>query len=123
MSLQNTLDSLVVAGLFDVDDNRTLDETEFAGFVTTFIYGLGAAFGLRHKDDIMPSMKSIRRLSLDMAHHMSSELSSCYLLEVSRLHIADGTHMHVYTVFGTWHCTCFTALHLFHVLFFGSRKR
>lgn len=51
-----------VLGLFDVDDNRTLDETEFAAFVTAFIYGLGAAFGLRHKDDIMPSMKSIQPL-------------------------------------------------------------
>eukprot|EP00438_Fugacium_kawagutii_P013306 Skav206486 [mRNA] locus=scaffold1128:64016:77435:+ [translate_table: standard] len=55
------------SGLFDVDDNRTLDETEFAAFVTAFIYGLGAAFGLRHKDDIMPSMRSIRPLgSIDV---------------------------------------------------------
>lgn len=52
----------MVSGLFDVDDNRALDETEFAAFVTAFIYGLGAAFGLRHKDDIMPSMRSIRPL-------------------------------------------------------------
>ena len=50
--------------MFDVDDNRTLDETEFAGFVTAFIYGLGAAFGLRHKDDIMPSTKSIAQLDI-----------------------------------------------------------
>ena len=53
------------AGLFDVDDNRTLDELEFASFVTAFIYALGAAFGLRHRDDILPSTKSIKILGFN----------------------------------------------------------
>ncbi|CAJ1336045.1 unnamed protein product, partial [Effrenium voratum] len=49
-----------ILGLFDVDDSRSLDESEFACFVSAFIHGLGAAFGLRKDDDIMPTTKQIQ---------------------------------------------------------------
>ncbi|OLQ13531.1 hypothetical protein AK812_SmicGene2464 [Symbiodinium microadriaticum] len=67
-----------ILGLFDKDDSRSLDEKEFANFVTAFIHGLGASFGMRQKEvpvfcsdhghdhltarceDIMPTEASIR---------------------------------------------------------------
>jgi len=49
-----------ILGLFDKDDSRSLDEKEFANFVTAFIHGLGASFGLRQKEDVMPTETSIR---------------------------------------------------------------
>lgn len=70
-----------VLGLFDVDDNRTLDETEFGGFVTAFIYGLGAAFGLRHKDDIMPSTKSIAHV-VQRLYNRLGEIAASRLKEL-----------------------------------------
>ena len=53
-----------VLGLYDLDDSRSLDENEFGSFVTAFIYGMGACFGLRQKDDVMPSTKGIRPLGI-----------------------------------------------------------
>lgn len=79
-----------VLGLFDVDDNRTLDETEFAAFVTAFIYGLGAAFGLRHKDDIMPSMKSIQTV-VQRLYNRLDEIAASRLKELCRASTLDRT--------------------------------
>lgn len=74
--------------MFDVDDNRTLDETEFAGFVTAFIYGLGAAFGLRHKDDIMPSTKSIAQLDIIFSAAVMFQTAPSWLqLSFMQLHL------------------------------------
>lgn len=72
-----------VLGLFDVDDSRTLDETEFAGFVTAFIYGLGAAFGLRHKDDILPTTKSIQ-IVVQRLYNRLGEIAANRLKELCR---------------------------------------
>eukprot|EP00439_Symbiodinium_sp_Y106_P051279 s3398_g6.t2 len=70
-------------GMADLDDSRTLDEAEFVNFITAFIRGLGAAFGISQKDGVMPSLEAIREIGRRLYNRISAKAAEA-LVKISR---------------------------------------
>ncbi|CAE7640030.1 unnamed protein product [Symbiodinium sp. CCMP2592] len=70
-------------GMADLDDSRTLDEGEFVNFITAFIRGLGAAFGISQKDGVMPSLEAIREIGRRLYNRISAKAAEA-LVKISR---------------------------------------
>ncbi|CAE7925766.1 unnamed protein product, partial [Symbiodinium necroappetens] len=70
-------------GMADLDDSRTLDEGEFVNFITAFIRGLGAAFGISQKDGVMPSLDAIREIGRRLYNRISAKAAEA-LVKISR---------------------------------------